>query len=70
MKTCERCGEENDGRDGENLCQACDELAEETGRKAAAKRAAARRQRKARHEAMLDCGMVKVRGALGGTYYE
>lgn|SRR5271165_6569276 len=26
--------------------------------------------RKARHQAMLDCGLVKVRGALGGTYYE
>mgnify|MGYP001561424917 CR=1 FL=1 len=26
--------------------------------------------RKARHQAMLDLGMVRVRGALGGVYYE
>ena len=26
--------------------------------------------RRARHQAMLDCGLVRVGGALGGTYYE
>ena len=26
--------------------------------------------RKARHQAYLDCGMVRVKGALGGVYYE
>ena len=26
--------------------------------------------RRARHQAMLDLGLVRVKGALGGTYYE
>lgn len=26
--------------------------------------------RRARHQAYLDCGMIRVRGALGGVYYE
>ena len=26
--------------------------------------------RRARHQAYLDCGMVRVKGMLGGTYYE
>ena len=29
-----------------------------------------REARKARDEAYRDCGLVKVRGALGGTYWE
>ena len=37
-----------------------------TGKSAA--RAAA--TRKARHQAALDLGLVRVRGALGGIYYE
>lgn len=28
------------------------------------------RDRRERHQAMLDMGMVRVRGALGGVYYE
>ncbi|MFA5424817.1 MAG: hypothetical protein WC374_13265 [Phycisphaerae bacterium] len=34
------------------------------------KAARARANRKAREAAYRDCGMVKVRGALGGTYWE
>ena len=65
MKVCERCGEEIATKDGENLCERCDA---EEGRKAKnAKRAAARRERDAM---MKSLGMVKVRGALGGTYWE
>jgi len=26
--------------------------------------------RRERHRMMLDCGLVRVKGALGGTYYE
>lgn len=33
-------------------------------------RVKANRARKARDQAYRDCGMVKVRGALGGTYWE
>jgi len=29
-----------------------------------------RRSRKARHEALTGLGLVRVRGALGGVYYE
>lgn len=32
--------------------------------------AKARRARKAREAALRSCGLVKVRGALGGTYWE
>lgn len=64
MKVCGHCGTEISGRDGENLCWACDE-AEANGRRV--------RQRQARREreaSMRALGMVKVRGALGGTYWE
>lgn len=40
----------------------------EEKRKARAQRA--RENRKAREQVMRDCGLVKVRGALGGTYWE
>ena len=65
MKVCENCGEEIGTRDGDNLCGRCDD---EQGRHAKnARRNAARR---ARDEAARSLGLVKVRGALGGTYYE
>jgi len=62
MKVCENCGIEIGTKDGENLCEACDskEL----------KRLARNKARRERHQAMLDCGLVRVRGALGGVYYE
>jgi hypothetical protein len=47
---------------GQYLCPAC--------QKARARRARARENRKARESALRDHGMVKVRGALGGTYWE
>lgn len=30
----------------------------------------ANRASKAKHQAYLDCGLVRVKSALGGTYYE
>ena len=63
MKVCESCGEEYGGRDGDNVCPAC-EQANTTRRR---RRSLARREREA---VMRDLGMVKVRGALGGTYWE
>ena len=64
MKVCARCGEEIWTRDGDNLCAACDR-AEGLGR--------GRKpsiSRKAREDVMRSLGLVKVRGALGGTYWE
>jgi NMD protein affecting ribosome stability and mRNA decay len=61
MKVCERCGVEIDTRDGDNLCRDCDD-----GRKRAKRRAA----RKAREAVLRSLGLTKVRGALGGTYWE
>ncbi len=63
MKVCRFCGNEYDGKDGENECRSC----EDAGAK---KRAAARKNRKAREAALRSIGMVKVRGSLGGTYWE
>jgi hypothetical protein len=65
MKFCEVCCVEIGTKDGENRCAACEEETQTKNR-----RVKARRQRKAREQAMKDCGLVKVRGALGGTYWE
>jgi len=66
MKFCEVCGVEIDTRDGENRCSACEDRERDT-RVAKAKRGSMRR---AREQALRDCGLVKVRGALGGVYWE
>jgi uncharacterized Zn finger protein (UPF0148 family) len=67
MKLCNVCGCELATKDGENTCRACEDLIDaRRGRKLKA-RAAARRER----ESLLrDMGLVKVRGAMGGTYWE
>ena len=62
MKVCEVCGIEISGRDGENRCAECEGKARKSAR--------ARANRKARESALESCGLVKVRGALGGTYWE
>jgi hypothetical protein len=36
----------------------------------APKRERSKALRQARHQAYTECGMVRVKGALGGTYYE
>ena len=78
MKVCEQCGIEIDGKDGDNLCPRCDDL-QMSGLQSsiyseqhrANKRKAARaKQRRERDDAMRSLGMVKVRGAMGGTYWE
>lgn len=63
MKVCESCGDEIATKDGENRCTSCEEgrRKKQEGRKA---------QRRAREEALRSCGLTKVRGALGGTYWE
>ena len=65
MKVCETCGNDIDGaRDAETECRGCEDAG------TAKKRAKARAARKAREDLMRSCGLVKVRGALGGTYWE
>ena len=65
MKVCGKCGKEIGGGDAEILCQACDE-AEAQGRRITNARA----NRRAREAALRSLGLVKVRGNLGGTYWE
>lgn len=62
MKVCERCGAEIGTRDGENRCRKCENKK--------IKAAEARARRLARDAAMQSIGLTKVRGALGGTYWE
>ena len=63
MKACEKCGVEIFTKDGENKCDAC-----EAGRKR--RNARARKQRAGLADAMRSIGATKVRGNLGGTYWE
>jgi len=60
MKVCSRCGIEIFTRDGDNRCQSCEE---KPARKA-------RKRRSERDDVMRSLGLVKVRGAMGGTYWE
>ena len=69
MKFCRICGTEIATKDGENLCVKCDDAVATDGPKKA-KLAQARKQRRAREQALRDCGLVRVRGAMGGTYWE
>ncbi len=62
MKVCEKCGEEIYTADGDNRCAKCD------AKKIKAKNAA--RPRKERDDAMRSLGLTKVKGALGGIYWE
>ncbi len=62
MKVCERCGDEIATKDGDNKCRVCDETPH--------KKPKAKRRRSVRDEVMASLGLVKVRGAMGGTYYE
>ena len=69
MKVCERCGDEIATKDGENLCTACERY-EDAEPKRAKRRIAARARRREHDDVMSSLGLVKVRGALGGTYWE
>ncbi len=62
MKVCERCGDEISTRDGENLCRKCENKK--------VKAAKARARRRERDAVMQSVGLTKVRGTLGGTYWE
>jgi hypothetical protein len=60
MKVCRKCGAEFDGLDGQNTCGGCKQKTKER----------AKMQRKARESVLRDLGLVKVRGAMGGVYWE
>ncbi|MGH9868603.1 MAG: hypothetical protein ACREAA_10640 [Candidatus Polarisedimenticolia bacterium] len=64
MKVCTRCGQESDGRDGENLCRDCERMTDVRQRRAT------RRVRLQRESVLRDLGLTKVGGQLGGTYWE
>ena len=67
MKVCANCGSEDIGGDGETLCYTCEE-AEDNQRKRQNQR---RRMRTRDRIAVLrSLGMVRVRGVLGGVYWE
>lgn len=60
MKVCDICDTEICTRDGENRCSECED--KELG--------ALRTRRNMRAQALRDLGLVRVRGALGGVYWE
>jgi hypothetical protein len=65
MKVCDKCGVEIYTKDGDSLCSECEDAANRE------KRLRGRREaRRAHDEALRSLGLVKVRGALGGTYWE
>ena len=70
MKVCETCGEEIDTRDGENECTGCDNTNGDTNDKAKKARERAKKRRRERDEVMRSLGLKKVKGSMGGTYWE
>lgn len=62
MKICEKCGIEIGTKDGENLCKDCESLSFSLRKKKLRAK-----QRRERADIMQSLGLVKVRGALGGT---
>lgn len=68
MKFCNICGDEIWTKDGENTCRSCEDAQDAKNAKATlAKR---RKARQAREGIMRDLGLVKVKGAMGGVYWE
>lgn len=65
MKVCQTCGEEIYTKDGENKCLSCESQA-----RGPIKRAEAKAKRLERESVLKSLGLNKVRGALGGTYWE
>lgn len=75
MKVCELCGNAIDTRDGENRCDECADNPAMRGRGDTSETAKAKRKRRnanrrAMDDAMRSLGLTKVRGAMGGTYWE
>ncbi len=66
MKFCDDCGQEIYTNDGETHCQGCDDR-RGNGKRTSNK---AKRQKAGYEQALRDLGLVKVRGAMGGVYWE
>ncbi len=64
MKVCNNCGIEIDGLDGDNFCDNCEDKDEDDLDEIT------KDERDEREEVYRDLGLVKVRGALGGSYWE
>lgn len=67
MDRCPDCNTVNDHWRGSVLCLA---RQEEADRKRQERNKRQRENRKARHDALTGLGLKRVKGALGGTYYE
>lgn len=65
MKVCQSCGIEISTRDGENSCSKCEALSA-----AGVKRLSRKRVKKEREDVLESVGLIKVKGALGGVYWE
>ena len=61
------CGHANKDHVFQGGCSQCSEC---VGFKIDSKKEARNKIRRERHQAMLDLGTVRVKGALGGVYYE
>ena len=66
MKVCRVCGDQVATKDGDNHCRDCEQALESHTRRIN-RRVARRRERE---QVLRDLGLVKVKGALGGTYWE
>jgi len=67
MKVCRICGDEINTPDGDNICPTCEIALDMQHKKKLARRRQAAREKA---EIMESLGLKKVRGALGGTYWE
>ena len=67
MKVCSVCGVEISTPDGENRCRQCEEATADADFAKARRR---KEQRKDRDDVLRSLGLVKVKGAMGGTYWE
>ena len=70
MKSCERCGDEISTKDGENLCCHCFDNEFIEPKRRARHNAMARARRKERDDVLDSTGLKKVRGSMGGVYWE
>jgi len=63
MKVCKICGDEIATKDGENSCLKCQKAS-------AGKKKLFKKNAETRDAIMESLGLVKVRGAMGGVYWE
>ena len=65
MKVCENCGKEISTKDGDNTCSQCTDL-----EGVSVKRVSRDHVKKEREDCYRLLGLTKVKGAMGGTYWE